>query len=173
MPRYPNLNNDSVILRGVTVDLDSAIGQEFVVDCTRAGEGLLTDDELKEKYELSSADWENITRNKALINALRDEWQRRVRNGTAAREVAAQHFIKAPAVLGEILNNKDANPRHRIESARELRATATSGGGENSAENGKIFKIVINLGEGHIETYEKEIAPLKSVPVIEDKSDGE
>ena len=42
-----------VILRGIPVDITSDIGHRFVVDCTRAAEGLITDKELAEKYELS------------------------------------------------------------------------------------------------------------------------
>jgi hypothetical protein len=42
-----------VILRGVPIDLNSDVGHAFVVDATRAAEGLITDRELAEKYELS------------------------------------------------------------------------------------------------------------------------
>jgi hypothetical protein len=34
------------------------LGRAFVVDASRAAEGLLTDKELQEKYELSPIDWE-------------------------------------------------------------------------------------------------------------------
>ena len=48
---------DVVSLSNTPIDLNTDTGHRFVVDCTRAGEGLLTDKELQEKYELSPADW--------------------------------------------------------------------------------------------------------------------
>ncbi len=62
-------------------DLDSDAGQRFVVDATRAAEGLITDRELAEKYELSSADWIAITKDLALGRAIRAERERRMLNG--------------------------------------------------------------------------------------------
>jgi hypothetical protein len=94
-----------VVLRGIPTDLTSAVGHQFVVDCVRAGEGLITDK--------------------------------------------------------DILNDKSASPRHRIESARELRQTAIGPGTENTADTGEKFIITINLGADHVEHYEKSIAPMK------------
>ncbi len=45
--------DDSIVtLRNTPITLDSDVGRQFVVDCVRAGEGLITDRELAEKYEL-------------------------------------------------------------------------------------------------------------------------
>src|SRR5262245_42616982 len=96
----PNSQSGGVVLRGVEVDLTGIVGRQFVTDCTRAGEGLLSDDDLREKYELSAADWRNITKSTALIRAIQAERERRIRNGEAARESAAKIFAKAPEVLG-------------------------------------------------------------------------
>ena len=49
---------DTVILRGVAVELNSDVGRQFVIDCVRAAEGLITDKELAEIYEISPADWQ-------------------------------------------------------------------------------------------------------------------
>jgi hypothetical protein len=75
-----------------------------------------------------------------------------VRNGTAARESAAQIFVRAPRVMGEILDSKEMSPRHRIEAARELRAAATPENA-NSPTAGDRFTIVIDLGGGHVEKF--------------------
>jgi hypothetical protein len=71
-----------------------------------------------------------------------------LRNGVAAREAAAKEFIKAPAVLGGILNDQSANAKHRIDSARELRATAHGGGMERTADAGEKFYHYDQLGRG-------------------------
>ena len=53
----------SVRLRGVTVALDTDVGQAFIADCARNIEGLISDLEIKAKYELSDADWEQLASN--------------------------------------------------------------------------------------------------------------
>jgi hypothetical protein len=153
--------NDIVVLHGLPIELTSAAGHQFVVDCVRAAEGLITDSDIKDKYELSPNSWEAITANKALIRAIQAERERRVRNGTAAQELACKHFAKAPDVLGDILNDRSASPRHRIESARELRVTATGPSAESTADAGEKFVITINLGADHVEHYEKSRTPMK------------
>ena len=86
---------DVISLSNTPIDLNSDVGHQFVVDCTRAGEGLLTDKELQEKYELSPADWQNITKDMALGRAIRAERERRMLNGTAAREVGSPAFCQS------------------------------------------------------------------------------
>src|SRR5512132_625639 len=103
----------TVILSGVEVELSSGIGRQFVVDCTRAGEGLISDRELAEIYEISPADWQNIAKDAALGRAIRAERDRRVRTGIAAREIASKHFVRAPNVLATIMDNEQSNPRHK------------------------------------------------------------
>ena len=44
------------------IDINTDVGRAFVVDATRAAEGLLTDKELQEAYELTPADWIAITK---------------------------------------------------------------------------------------------------------------
>lgn len=89
--------DDSIVtLRNTPITLDSDVGRQFVVDCVRAGEGLITDRELAEKYELDPPAWIAITKDVELGHAIRAERERRVLNGVAAREAAAKHFVKAP-----------------------------------------------------------------------------
>lgn len=153
-----------IVLRGVPVELTSSSGREFVVDAVRAAEGLLDDVELLEKYQLSPAELNDLANDTAVRGAIRAERERRVYTGRAARESAAKIHAKAPAVLGDILNDKAASPRHRIESAKELRATATgSAETESTGSTSEKFIIQINLG-ADTETYIKEITPMKPLP---------
>lgn len=160
-----------VNLRNTPIDLNSDVGHAFVVDATRAAEGLLTDKELAEKYELSPKDWQAITKDKALGHAIRAERERRVRSGTAAREAAAKHFVKAPGILDQIMTKTDSNPRHKIEAIKELCQTAAIGDGVEGRPESERFIITINLGEGHVETYDKPLAPMK--PLIKDEHHGD
>ena len=146
----------NIVLGGVSVELSSDIGRQFVVDCTRAGEGLISDRELAEIYEISPADWQNIAKDAALGRAIRAERDRRVRTGTAAREAASKHFVRAPNVLATIMDNEQSNPRHKIEAIRELRQTAIPES-PNSPSQSDRFIIQINLG-ADVEIYNKPIA---------------
>jgi hypothetical protein len=134
-----------VVLLKTPIDLGSDLGRAFIVDATRAGESLITDAELMEKYELSPADLQSIAADKAIGRAIRDERDRRVRNGTAARESAARYFVKGPGILDQIATAPDSNARHKIDAIRELRATA-SGGDDGPASQTEKFTIIINLG---------------------------
>ena len=152
-----------VVLHGKPVELDSSEGHRFVVDAVRAAEGLLTDKDLREKYEITAKNLKEMAKNTALIKAIRDERERRMRNGTAAKESASRHFVRAPNVMGAIMDDANANPRHRIEAAREIRATATGGADEKVPDTEK-FVITFNLGADHIERYEKTISVKPSLP---------
>jgi len=162
---------DVIVLRSIPIDLNSDVGHAFVVDATRAAEGLLTDKELAEKYELSPKDWQDITKNKALGHAIRAERERRVRSGTAVREMAAKHLVKGPSILDGIMSGPDSHPKHKIEAYKELRQTASIGDSAEGRPESERFIITINLGEGHVETYDKPLAPMK--PLIKDEHHGD
>jgi len=155
------------------IDLSTDAGHAFVIDATRAAEGLLTDKELQEIYELSPADWVAITKDKALGRAVRDERARRVRNGVAARESAARHFVRMPTILAGIAENQDSNPRHIIEAAKEIRQVAAGNSDDKSSAQGEKFSIIINLG-GDVEKYEVDITPKPQIDLALDleKPDG-
>jgi hypothetical protein len=150
----------SIVLGGVSIELNSDVGRQFVIDCTRAAEGLVTDKELVEKYEISPADWGNIAKDTAVIRAIQAERNRRVHNGTAARESAARHFVKAPTILDKIMSDEQANARHRIEAIRELRQTAIPES-PNSPAQSERFVIRIDLTAGgsdeDVLTFDKSI----------------
>jgi hypothetical protein len=150
-----------IVLGGVSIELTSDVGRQFVVDCTRAAEGLVTDKELVEKYEISPADFGNIAKDTALIRAIQAERNRRVHNGTAARESAARHFIKAPTILDKIMSDEQANARHRIEAIREMRQVAVPEN-QNNPSQSERFIIRIDLTAGgdseDVLTFNKSIA---------------
>ena len=136
---------DDITLRGVAVALDADVGHEFVLDCARHIEGLLSEANLKSKWGLTDAGWAALATNTYLLDLVRRQRERRIHNGLAAREGAQQEFAKAPSVLGSILNDETISPRHRIEAARELRQAAEAGDTAETLEKEK-FVVVINLG---------------------------
>jgi hypothetical protein len=147
----------SVALRGVTVALDTDVGQAFVADCARHTEGLLSESEIKSKWALSGEDWVGLAANTPLLEAVRAERERRIRNGDAAREGAQRAFAKAPTVLGD--TDEQVSPRHRIEAARELRQAAA--GGDSPFTPRETFKIIIDLGGDNKLVFDKAMAPNK------------
>jgi hypothetical protein len=148
MTNSVNCSNDGVVvLRGTPVPLKSDVGGAFVSDCSRNWEKLLSNNQICEKYGLTTEAWQQLGANNALVLAVRAEHERRIRNGTAAQEAAAKQFATAPTILGDIMRNEDASPRHRIEAARELRQTAIGTGSENTrSDSAERFTITINLG---------------------------
>jgi hypothetical protein len=163
--------NDTIMLHGKPTELTSSEGCAFVRDCTRSAEGLTDDETLQKIYEIEPKNWKAFSENVALIKAIRDERARRVRSGQAARESAAKIFVRATAVLGTILDDKSASPRHRIESARELRQTAHGGdSAETTPDVAERFIIRIDLSAapgGEALELNKEITPRKSPPTLE------
>jgi hypothetical protein len=149
----------SVVLRGVTVALDTDVGQQFIADCARNTEGLMPDSDVKNKWTLTDKDWERLADNALLLQAVRAERERRIISGDAAREGAQRAFAKAPTVLGDILTDEQVSPRHRIEAARELRQAAA--GGDSPFTPRETFKIIIDLGGDDKLIIDKAMAPNK------------
>jgi hypothetical protein len=116
---------------------------EFVVDLARFAEGSLTERQVKKKYRFTDDVWATLGEDDGLVERIEAEKLRRIRDGSAARERAQQIFATAPNVLGDILNDGGASPRHRIESAKELRQIATPAAEGAAADR---FVITINLG---------------------------
>jgi hypothetical protein len=162
---------DVITLHGGVPDLNTDAGHAFVVDATRAAEGLISDAELQRKYELSPLDFQAIAKDSALIRAIQIERERRVLSGVAVREAAAKHHVAAPRILGGILENELSSPRHVIEAAKELRATANGNGDSDSPTKGELFSIVINLGADCVVQHEFELTP-KPIQ-LEDKPDAD
>jgi hypothetical protein len=157
------MSNNVVNLHKLPVDLNSDVGQAFVVDATRAGEGLITDKELSEKYELSPKDWQAIKKDRALERAIRAERERRVRTGQAAKEAASKHLVKGVGIVDQIMSSTDTHPKHKLDAFRELRQTASVGPDAEGRQDSTRFIIRIDLtadisGAAVVETYNKSIA---------------
>lgn len=130
---------------------------EFLADMARFAEGALSESDVRKRHYLSDEDWERLGSDDALVRAIQDEKTRRIRNGTHAREKAQKVFVKTPDVLDEILSDKSASPRHRIEASRELRATAAVG--PEAQPPTEMFHITINLGDDYKLQVSQPIRP--------------
>lgn len=128
--KSPNDDN-TVVLHGFQIELKSDVGRQFVRDCARNVEGLISDGDIMLKYGLSPKDWGDIRNNQALLRAIQVEHNRRVLNNVQLQEGSAKILSNAPGILGDILNNDLSNPRHKIEAFKVLGQTAMAGkGGE-------------------------------------------
>jgi hypothetical protein len=136
-----------VRLRGQVVSVESDAARAFTTDCARNIEGLKSDRELQEDWGLDEPEWARLAENAPLLKAVKAQREQRVRSGEAVREAAQEAFVKAPAILSNILTNETISPRHRIEAAKELRQVA--GGGRENTVNGEKFTIIIDLGDDH------------------------
>src|SRR6516165_3929755 len=135
--------NGSLILRGVKVEVNSDVGHQFAIDCTRFVEGLVTETQLRKKYALDDREWEALADHEELQRAVGAQKEHRIRSGEAAREKAAALFVEAPAVLGEIIKDNATSPRHRVDAIRELRACA-SGAEDTTRKKRDLFTTSLN-----------------------------
>jgi hypothetical protein len=74
-------------------------------------------------------------------------------------------------VLGKILHSESASPRHRIEAAKELRATANTGA-EKASDAADRVVIHIDLGADQKLVFDKQVAPLTVEEAKEDLNAG-
>jgi hypothetical protein len=101
--------------------------QEFVVDCCRFAENILSEAAVKKKYHFDDATWERLGNNESLIEKIEAEKRRRIRDGSTKRERAQQLVVQAPDVLGGIMLDASASPKHRIDASKTLDAFAANG----------------------------------------------
>jgi hypothetical protein len=130
---------------GVSIPLDSQMGESIVKDAARFNEGSLSEDEFRSHWALSDAEWEAIASNVDLIEAVRVEMRRRVESGEAARDHARFAYPEVVRGLVTLANSAVVSARHRIDAARELRAI--SGVVKEDAAP-LIVSITINKGGG-------------------------
>src|SRR6516165_9908020 len=114
---------------------------EFITDLARYAEGLFTEQQVKKKHHFDDATWESLGSDEQLVEAIEAEKIRRIRNGSAKREKAQQHIVKAPDILEKIMSNPDENARHRIDSAKALDALADPGSQSAPAADKFIIRI--------------------------------
>ena len=130
---------------------------EFVTDLARFAEAIVSEADIKRKYRFGDEVWAKLGEDDELVRAIEAEKTRRVRNGASKREKAQQLVVKAPDVLGGIMLDASANPRHRIDSAKELNNFAANGPGATAPASDRI-KIIINLGSDTLR-FDKSILP--------------
>ena len=128
---------------------------EFITDCARYAEGLLSEKDVKKRHHFDEATWERLGENDTLIERIEAEKLRRIRNGSTKRERAQKLVAQAPGVLGDIMLDGNASPKHRIDASKTLDAFAANGPEATAAAD--RFIITINLGSD-VERYNKSIA---------------
>src|SRR5262249_35108023 len=131
---------------------------EFVTDCARFSENLISEQAVRKKYHFSEEAWERLGQDDALVTAIEAEKVRRIRSGAAKREKAQLHVVAAPDVLSGILMDPKANAKHRIDSAKALDDLADNGP-QAAAEQDRVI-VTINLGGGDVFRYAGSAKPL-------------
>lgn len=162
-----------VTLNNKPESLDSDVAQAFVTNVARVWEGLIDLELVQARYGLTGKAWAALADNVPLVRAVKTEMERRIYNDVAAKERAQLACKGAPEMLENILADSNAPARHRIEASKELRAYAHNGKDEQAAARDR-FVITINLGEGHIETYDKPLRPIDQpmIDITDDKVTG-
>src|SRR5215813_12034327 len=100
---------------------------EFVCDLARYAEKLISEKFIRRKYNLTDDAWEQLGNNDELVDAIEAEKTRRIRNGSAKREKAQLHIVRAPDVLEKIMSDDTQNSRHRVDAVKALDSLADNG----------------------------------------------
>ena len=117
---------------------------EFVSDCCRYNEGVLSEAAVRKKWHFDAATWELLGSDDELVRAIEEAKIHRVRSGAAKRERAQQHIIRGVDVLSKIMDDPQANARSRVDSIKALDTLADQGPRHAAAEQGR-FIIKIDL----------------------------
>ena len=133
---------DVVDLHGQPAHLEDDL--DFVADCCRYAENILSEAAVKKKYHFDDATWERLGSNEALIEVIEAEKVRRIRNGSTKRERAQQLVVQAPNVLGDIMLDASASPKHRIDCSQSIRCICRQWTGRRAGVG--PIRDQINLG---------------------------
>ena len=128
---------------------------EFVADCCRYSENIMTEAQVRKKWKFDDATWARLGENDVLVAAIELEKVRRIRSGQQKREKSQLLVTRAPDVMSNILLDSAASAKHRIDAAKVLDTFAANGpAGVPAADR---FIIQINLGSDTLK-FDKSIA---------------
>jgi hypothetical protein len=149
---------EAVVLHDATIDPNSDLGRQLVVDLARFREGLVDEKAIRKKFRLGNDVWEALGDDDELIRAVEAEAVRRIADGSVKRERAQVLVARAPTVLGDILNDAGQSARHRIDSAKVLNDFASNGPAGSPASERFVIRIDLTAGGGDVLHFDKSIA---------------
>ena len=79
---------EAVVLHDTTIDPNSDLGRQLVVDLARYREGLVDEKAIRKKFKLANDVWEALGDDDELIRAVEAEAVRRIADGSVKRERA-------------------------------------------------------------------------------------
>jgi hypothetical protein len=129
---------------------------EFVADCCRFAENIMSEAAVKKKWRFADAEWERLGSDEKLIEAIELEKVRRIRSGQQKRERSQVLITKAPDILDAIATDATASPRHRVDAIKTLDNFCANG--PEAAPASDRFIISINLsadGVDHVLHFDK------------------
>jgi hypothetical protein len=129
---------------------------ELIEDLARFADNTLNESAVKARHHLSNEDWAALGENDKLVELVESRKLQRIRGGQTKRERAQIEIVDAPPILGGIMRDSSASPKHKIDSIKALDSLAT-GGSSEAATAGARFEIFINLGDQTLH-FDKPIA---------------
>src|SRR6476619_4340924 len=132
---------DIVDLKGRPLPIED---DELIENLARFSDGTLSEAAVKARHRLSNEDWAALGESDRLVELVEACKLRRIRSGATKRERAQIEVVDGPLILGKIMRDAGANPRHVIDSVKTLDTLAANGA--EAAAAGARFEITINLG---------------------------
>jgi len=133
---------------------------EFVADCARYAENLISEAAVRKKYGFSEKTWENLGKDDALVERIEEEKLQRIRNGSAKREKAQQLIVKGPEILDGIMSDAKASPKHKVDAIKTLDALAANGPQTAAEQDRVIVRIDLTAGGGDVLRFDHAVKPI-------------
>src|SRR5262245_31920730 len=122
--------------------------QEFLTDFARLADGIYDERFLRTKYHfVDDATWERLGQDDELVEKIMLLRASCVRSGATKRELAQKYIIRGPQVLAGIMDDPNANARHRVDSIKALDDLADNGPA-SAPTSDERFIIRIDLTAG-------------------------
>lgn len=133
---------------------------ELIADLCRFAEGIFSEQEVRKRHRLAENVWKDLGANDELVEKIEVERVRRIRDGSAKRELAQKHIVRAPTVLSNIMDDTNASPRHRVDAVKTLDVLAANGPEAVAAAARFVIRIDLSAdtqNSDHVENYSKAI----------------
>jgi hypothetical protein len=149
---------------------------EFVNHMAQFAEGICTQQDVQNHWRFDAATWELLGSDDELVRAIEETKIHRIRSGAAKRERAQQHVVRGVDVLSKIMDDPNANPRHRVDSVKALDTLADPG--KQTTPPAEKFIITIDLtGDNKLKDPRDiltiDATPLKTPAAIVDKTEDD
>ena len=84
---------------------------DFILAMARYADGLLTQAQIKKRFNFDDDTWEQLGENESLVAKIEILQEQRARSGATAREKAQKIFTRTPDILASVMDDPGQSAR--------------------------------------------------------------